>query len=73
MISDQIISNFIMCLASTLLPSLGGSKFDSSALIDANVESMRGLAPARHMMSFDIREFLAKRNLLTLPLIKVQQ
>jgi hypothetical protein len=42
-----------MCLASAL-PLVGGSKFDNSALIDANFESMRGFAPARHLMSFDI-------------------
>ncbi len=51
--SDQIISNFIMCLASAL-PSAGGSNFDNSALIDANFERMRGFAPARHLISFDI-------------------
>ena len=53
LISDQIISNFIKCPASAL-PSAGGSKFDNSALIDANFEKIRGFAPARHLMSFDI-------------------
>ena len=51
--SDQIVSNFIMCPAGAL-PSAGGSKFDNPALIDANFETMRGFAPARHLMSFDI-------------------
>jgi hypothetical protein len=45
-----------MCLASTL-PSAGGSKFDNSALIDANFERMRVFARARHLMSFDIRYY----------------
>jgi hypothetical protein len=42
-----------MCPASAL-PSAGGSKFDKSALIDADFESMRCFAPAQHLMSFDI-------------------
>ena len=50
---DQIISSFIICPASAL-PSAGGPKFDNSALIDANFESIRRFAPARHLMSFDI-------------------
>ena len=58
MISDQIVSNFIICPASAL-PSAGGSKFDNSALIDGNFESMRGFAPAGHLMSFDITPLMA--------------
>jgi hypothetical protein len=42
-----------MCLASAL-PMAGNSKFDNSAFIDANFETMGGFAPARHLMSFDI-------------------
>jgi hypothetical protein len=42
-----------MCPASALQLA-GGSKFDNSAFIDANFESMRCFAPARHLMSFDI-------------------
>jgi hypothetical protein len=57
LISDQIISNFIKCPASAL-PSAGGSKFDNSALIDANFEKIRGFAPARHLMSFDIHPLM---------------
>ena len=32
--SDQIVSNFIICPASAVPPA-GGSKFDKTALIDA--------------------------------------
>ncbi len=42
-------------VSGSALPSAGGSKLDNSALIDANFERMRVFAPARHLMSFDIR------------------
>ena len=51
--SDQKLSNFIICPASAVPPK-GGSKFDNSPLNDAFFESTGSFAPAGHLMLFDI-------------------
>ena len=51
--SDQIVSNFIICPASAVAPE-GGSKFDNSPLNDAFFESTAVFAPARHLIIFGV-------------------